>query len=72
MSAGWRWLDDCTALGHSLLPTNVGHFWTSAKMQQNPGCPIPPDFLECSMGLTNLMRLSLQKAAHAAIVGAAQ
>jgi hypothetical protein len=36
-----------------------------------PWCPIPPDFLLGLVRSTHFMRLSLQKAAHAAIGGAA-
>ena len=35
------------------------------------GCPTRPDFLLSVVGLTNFMRLSLKKAAHANMGGAA-
>jgi hypothetical protein len=35
------------------------------------GCPIPPDFLWGLVGSPNFMRLSLTKAAHATMGGAA-
>jgi hypothetical protein len=37
----------------------------------DPGCPIPPDFLLALVESPNYMRLSLKKAAHAAMGGTA-
>jgi gluconolactonase len=35
--------------------------------QENSGCPIPPDFLRSLVNSPNFMRLSVKKAAHAAV-----
>ncbi len=48
-----------------------GHPWHGKALETSHPCPRYPDFLPRLVALSNCMRLSLTKAAHAVLSGAA-